>query len=162
MLPRPLEPLGAYARMACLWEVTARKPGNVHRFADFDDVGYLDFAASAMMVGHVFDIIETEGAYRSGQGSTGALIHLAVADTKRVTRTNTNLGTILLLVPLAQARKELTLRHGVVEVLERLTVQDASDAYQAIREARPGGLGRVADQDVSEPPTQTLRQVMAL
>lgn len=34
--------------------------------------------------------------------------------------------------------------------------------YEAIRLAAPGGLGNVAQQDVREEPTQTLRQVMAL
>ena len=36
------------AQIACLLEVTARKPGNVHRFRDFDDVSYLDFVAERL------------------------------------------------------------------------------------------------------------------
>jgi hypothetical protein len=35
------ESVGLFAHLACLWEVTARKPGNVHRYRDFDDVGFL-------------------------------------------------------------------------------------------------------------------------
>ena len=31
---------GAAASLACAWEVTAPKPGNVYRGADFDDVTY--------------------------------------------------------------------------------------------------------------------------
>ncbi len=35
------------SRVACIWEATARKAGNVHRGADFPDVTYADFLASA-------------------------------------------------------------------------------------------------------------------
>ena len=34
---------GLCVQLACVWEATARKPGNVHRYRDFDDVTYLDF-----------------------------------------------------------------------------------------------------------------------
>ena len=40
--------LGLLAQTACIWEATARKPGNVHRFADFDDASYVDFLLSAV------------------------------------------------------------------------------------------------------------------
>ena len=30
-------------RTACVWKVTACKVGNVHRYADFRDLAYLDF-----------------------------------------------------------------------------------------------------------------------
>ncbi len=46
MSPTVLSP-GMVAQVACLLEATARKPGNVHRFRDFDDATYLDFALSA-------------------------------------------------------------------------------------------------------------------
>src|SRR5260221_7570482 len=36
--------------IACVLEATARKPGNVHRFQDFDDLTYLDFLLSASAV----------------------------------------------------------------------------------------------------------------
>ena len=39
--------LGACATLACLWEATAPKPGNVYRGADFDDLTYADFLTSA-------------------------------------------------------------------------------------------------------------------
>jgi triphosphoribosyl-dephospho-CoA synthase len=46
--------------------------------------------------------------------------------------------------------------------LRELTVADATLVYEAIRLAEPGGLGRVEEQDVAEPPTVTLREAMAL
>ena len=47
-------------------------------------------------------------------------------------------------------------------MLAGLDVEDARLTYEAIRLAAPGGLGQVAQQDVQEEPTQTLRQVMSL
>jgi triphosphoribosyl-dephospho-CoA synthase len=51
---------------------------------------------------------------------------------------------------------------GLARVLEDLTVRDAELVYEAIRLAAPGGLGRAPEQDVSERPTRSLREVMAL
>ena len=46
-MPDAALPVGLCAQLACVLEATARKPGNVHRFADFDDVSYLDFVTAA-------------------------------------------------------------------------------------------------------------------
>ena len=77
-------------------------------------------------------------------------------------RTNTNLGILLLLAPLASVAPGEPLPAGLSCVLDTLSVADARAAYEAIRLANPSGLGHVAEQDVAEEPTQTLRQVMAL
>ncbi len=149
-----MPPTGLCAQLACIWEATARKPGNVHRFADFDDVTYLDFLASAAAIAQVLE------AARGRR--VGATVLEGVRATRRVTATNTNLGILLLLAPLAAVQEQEPLRSGVARILADLDVQDARDAYQAIRLALPGGLGRVDEQDVSGEPTQTLRQVMEL
>jgi triphosphoribosyl-dephospho-CoA synthase len=47
-------------------------------------------------------------------------------------------------------------------VLTETTVADAAQVYAAIRHAGPGGLGETATEDVSEAPTVTLREAMAL
>jgi triphosphoribosyl-dephospho-CoA synthase len=60
------------------------------------------------------------------------------------------------------AGRSAALRDGVTEVLAATTVADARDVYAAIRLARPGGLGRAPSQDVSNQPTATLHEVMAL
>ncbi|MFT5302427.1 MAG: triphosphoribosyl-dephospho-CoA synthase, partial [Mariniblastus sp.] len=44
---------GAIATLACLLEVSAPKPGNVHRGADFEDVSFVDFATSAVVLGEM-------------------------------------------------------------------------------------------------------------
>ena len=41
---------GVQATLACLWEATAPKPGNVYRGADFDDLTYADFITSAAVI----------------------------------------------------------------------------------------------------------------
>jgi triphosphoribosyl-dephospho-CoA synthase len=155
--PQP-EPLGLFAQLACLWEASARKPGNVHRFQDFVDVTYLDFIASAVAIGRVFSAV---GDHECAPG-VGAMVLEGVRSTRTVTTTNTNLGILLLLAPLAKASHGIGYPAGVLQVLEELTVADADSVYQAIRLAAPAGLGRAPEQDVSQPPTRTLRQVMAL
>ena len=147
-------PPGLLAQVACILEVTARKPGNVHRFADFADATYLDFLLSAAAIAGPMD-----GARGAGVGAT---ILGAVEATRRVVATNTNLGMILLLAPLAAVPEGVDTRAGVGEVLAATTVEDARLAYRAIRLARPGGLGAAPDQDVAAEPTVTLVAAMRL
>src|SRR6476619_6256717 len=84
---------GMCAQAACILEATARKPGNVHRYADFVDTTYLDFLLSAAAIGPVMD--------RALGRPLGETVLEAVRATRRVTGRNTNLGIILLLAPLA-------------------------------------------------------------
>jgi triphosphoribosyl-dephospho-CoA synthase len=51
---------------------------------------------------------------------------------------------------------------GLKAVLCSLDEADSVAVYQAIRLAAPGGLGRVAEQDVCDEPTLGLRQLMGL
>lgn len=149
-----MPPTGLCAQVACVWEATARKPGNVHRYADFDDLHYVDFLVSAAAIGPV---LETADRRRVGQ-----TVLEAVRATRRVVGTNTNLGIVLLLAPLAAVPAGEALQPGVARVLGDLDVGDAQTVYQAIRLAAPAGLGRVPEQDVADEPTQTLKQVMTL
>jgi triphosphoribosyl-dephospho-CoA synthase len=144
---------GLYAQLACIWEATARKPGNVHRYADFEDTGYLDFLTSAAALGPVLAVAD--------EHPLGDTIFEGVRLTRHVVANNTNLGILLLLAPLAAVAWTVPLQTGLEQVLAGLTEHDAVLTYQAIHMAAPAGLGRVADQDVRDRPTQTLRQVMA-
>jgi len=145
---------GRLAEVACLLEATARKPGNVHRFRDFDDAHYLDFLLGATAIAGPLD-------RASGLG-VGRAIFESVEATRRLVATNTNLGMILLLAPLAAVPAGVPLREGVAVVLEGTTVADAVLAYRAIRLARPGGLGRAGEgeQDVADEPTVPLTEAM--
>ncbi len=146
---------GLCAQIACIWEATARKAGNVHRYRDFADSTYTDFLLSAAAIAPVM----TTACQRRRVGAT---VLDAVRATRRIVGTNTNLGIVLLLAPLASVPPEEDLRSGIERVLAALDVEDARLVYEAIRLASPGGLGRAAEQDVHTEPTQTLRQVMAL
>jgi triphosphoribosyl-dephospho-CoA synthase len=76
---------------------------------------------------------------------------------------NTNLGIVLLCAPLAAAteREAPKLRDGLVAVLDDLDIRDADDAFAAIVQASPAGLGRVERHDVFAAAQVTLRQAMA-
>src|SRR5437867_11833242 len=96
---RALGSIPLHCELACVWEVTARKPGNVHRFRDFEDVGYLDFVTSAAAVAPELGIFSLD----CGQFSLGHRIYRAILATREVAPSNTNLGMVLLLAPLATA-----------------------------------------------------------
>lgn len=145
---------GLCAQIACIWEATARKPGNVHRYRDFADTTYPDFLLSAAAIAPAMTA--------ACQHRVGVTVLEAVRATRRLASTNTNLGIVLLLAPLASVPPKDELRGGVERVLAGLDVEDARRVYEAIRLASPGGLGRAPEQDVRTEPTQTLRQVMAL
>ena len=148
--------IGQCASLACLLEVTAPKAGNVHRSADFADLTFLDFAASAVAIGPVMDAAPANGL--------GATVWSAIQATREVVSTNTNLGTVLLLAPLATAADASDapdLRNGVRQVLSQLDASDAEQVYAAIRLAEPGGMGEVPDNDVFAAPPCDLVSAMA-
>jgi triphosphoribosyl-dephospho-CoA synthase len=146
----------AAGQLACLLEVSAPKPGNVSPGKHFHDTRYEDFLASAVAIGPALAT--------AGERPLGATIRSAMQATARWTRSNTNLGIVLLLAPLARAalRSGGELRERLAAVLAETTLADAAEVYQAIRDARPGGLGEAAAEDVASPPTVTLREAMAL
>ena len=146
---------GQLAEIACLLEVTARKPGNVHRYADLPGLRFVDFLLSAMAIAEPLD--------RATETGVGGAVLAAVEATRRVVSTNTNLGIVLLLAPLAAVAESVDLVPGIERVLAATTVEDAGAVYRAIRLAQPGGLGEVADQDIfAHDPTITLAAVSGL
>lgn len=139
---------------ACLAEIEALKPGNVHRFAGGHRMSVEDFEKSAAAAAPVM-----------GKASlpVGKRILKAVEATKKAVGQNTNLGIVLLAAPLATAaldRENGDLKARVGDILETLTVEDARDAYRGIRMAAPGGLGDVPAHDVAKTPRVTLLEAM--
>ena len=146
--------IGAAFVEACLAELEALKPGNVHRYASGHRMEVDDFVRSA----------EASAAHVAADGlSVGARVRGAVDATLAAVGQNTNLGIVLLCAPLAAAAEGAAreLRGALSSVLDRLDRQDAIDVYAAIAAARPGGLGRAPEQDVHEEPTVSLREAMA-
>ena len=150
------EEIAAAGQLACLLEVSAPKPGNVSPTRPFHDTQYEDFLASAVAIGPALA--------SAGTQPLGVTIGTAVEATVRWTRSNTNLGIVLLLAPLARAaaRGEGDLRSRLARVLDETTTADAAEVYAAIRLARPGGLGQVSAEDVTAAPSVTLREAMGL
>ena len=141
-------------RLACVLEASAAKPGNVHPRAAFPDLTFEDFLHSAEAASPALARAEAIGV--------GRAIFAAVEATRAVVSSNTNLGIVLLIAPLAAVPSGQSLRSGIGEVLDRLTHEDAAWVYRAIRLAQPGGLGTADDQDITDEPTGTLREVMSL
>lgn len=147
----PALEIGQAATLACLLEATIPKPGNVHRGADFENARFEDFVVSAVAIGP---------AMQTASAGVGSAVHAAVRATQSWVGHNTNLGTILLLAPLAAVPPGNSLEAGVARVLDRLDARDAREVYAAIRLAQPGGLGEVDAMDVAETPPPDLLAAM--
>ncbi|MCQ8783166.1 triphosphoribosyl-dephospho-CoA synthase [Mangrovibrevibacter kandeliae] len=149
---------------ACLAELDALKPGNVHRFAGGHAMTVETFeTAAAVTAPHVAD----------HRAEVGARILAAVEATRAAVATNANLGILLLCAPLAAAaerttsgggerQSETALRATLGTVLAALTPRDAATVFRAIALAAPGGLGEAAEHDVRGPPDISLVGAMRL
>lgn len=139
---------------ACLAELDALKPGNVHRHAPDARMSVEDFELSAKVAAPSLSMPMI---------SVGPRIRLAIEATNAIVGHNTNLGIVLLAAPLAQAALDPgdgSLRERVGKVLAGLTVEDAKEAYIAIRRASPGGLGEAREHDIGGEPKVTLLEAM--
>lgn len=159
---KPLDqtwPIAQAVELACILEATAPKVGNVHPAARFADMHFGHFVTSAATIATVF----ADSPHRS----VGELILSAIDATRRRVGCNTNLGTVLLLAPLAVAATQRTntspppttrqLATSTARVLQSLTSEDSRNVYSAIRLAQPGGLGEKTENDIhSEPPDNLL------
>lgn len=166
-LPTTLPPHGAgwAATMACLLEAAAPKPGNVHPAASFPDLTHDDLVAAAIAIGPVLE--------QAAERPLGSVILDAVKQSCSVTRSNANLGMILAIAPLAAVAPDAwpsasdtdsiaALSVVVDGVLGRLDATDTARIWQAIREARPGGMGTTERLDLSGSPPGNMLDAMRL
>ena len=137
---------------ACQMEATARKPGNVHPGARFADLCYQDFVQSAACAAPYIAQACVLGV--------GAAVREAIRATRERVGTNTNLGIALLMAPLAAVPLDRSLTDGIAQVLHALNPLDAALVYEAIGLAQPGGMGKVADGDVTAVPPRDLLWAM--
>jgi triphosphoribosyl-dephospho-CoA synthase len=133
---------------ACLTELQALKPGNVHVFADGHGMVVDDFVKSA----HAASAVIAQPGLAVGQR-----ILNAIEATWSAVGCNTNLGIVLLAAPLIQAAEQQV---PVKLVLDHLTIEDAEFAFRAILKASPAGLGDSPQHDVHNKPSGTLLQAM--
>lgn len=145
---------------ACLAELEALKPGNVHIFADGHGMQVQDFIASAEVSAPA---LCDDQAY--GYRVLGQRILQALQATQAKVGCNTNLGIVLLAAPVVQARlqyPQLSLQASLCQVLQQTTVEDAALVYEGIRLVSPAGMGQRDEHDVSQAPQITLLQAMQL
>ena len=143
-------------KAACMGELEALKPGNIHIFSDGHGMTVQDFIVSAEAASSVI---------AQPYLSLGERILKSVQATQNAVNCNTNLGIILLCAPLIQA----VLQDGEADFLTKLnvvltstTVEDAEYTFAAIRLASPSGLGASTQQDVNQTATDTLGHAMQI
>lgn len=146
--------LAAAFKYACLAELEALKPGNVHIFADGHGMTVQHFLRSA-------DVAAP--AICTPAARVGQRILLATQATMAEVGCNTNLGILLLAAPMLQAAQRAGGQFSMAQlqvVLQGLTVADAQAAYAAIRLANPAGLGQSGQHDVHQDVQVTLLVAM--
>ena len=146
--------VGYFAQLAAVAEVCAPKAGNVHPQTAFDDTTWLDFVASSLAIRSALDLATQTGV--------GNAVLASVQATQQAVGQNTNLGMILLMAPMCAVPLSIDLASGIDDVLASLTENDTTSVYEAIRMAKPGGLGRTRQFDVAEPPACGLLEAMAV
>ena len=141
-------------KAACMAELEALKPGNVHIFADGHGMTVQDFIVSADAVSEVI---------AQPHLSLGERILQSVQATQNAVKMNSNLGIILLCAPLIQAKLHLNgtgLQANIHAVLGGTNIGDAEACFAAIQLANPAGLGAVDAHDVYQSADCTLQQAM--
>ena len=148
------EQLAIAFKAACMAELEALKPGNVHIFADGHNMTVQDFMLSAKAASAVI---------AQPHLSLGQRILHSVQATQDAVKINTNLGIILLCAPLIHAALQAHEADFLIQlknVLANTTITDAEQSFAAIRLANPAGLGESAQHDVNQAATCTLLAAM--
>lgn len=154
-------------QLASALEVSAYpKPGNVHRTSDLDGKKFQRFITGSVVIGPSLREAVDRGA-DAGRGKIevsdvqiGRAIRDGVNATKGWAGENTNLGTLLLLIPLASAASMTAakesefetekLRENLSDILKSSGSEDALNVYRAISIANAGGMGKVDRLSVRE------------
>jgi len=135
--------VAAAAQLACLLEATAPKPGNVSPGRSFADASYADYLASAAAIGGPLIGVGTR--------PLGKTVRLAIEATACWTRSNTNLGIVLLLAPLARA---------AVENEVGIHFQPMAGGFRA-KTSETASQGDGSDNEVGTPFRAATRRVLA-
>ena len=145
------------------------KPGNVHRTRNFPDMVFEDFLISGIVTGDIIRkaaiqaSLNIKGETNYCNAEVGKYILEAVNETDKWIKNNTNLGIMMMEVPIAQAaaisNNFSEIRDNIGKLLKDTTVEDAINLYDAINIADAGGMGDQEDYDVqSENAKEELRE----
>ena len=164
--------VGNSVRVAIELECSAIKVGNVHPHASFRDMNHAQFVCAAKAIGESVDNCNSQ--------SVGDIVLKSVQAMILAVGTNTSLGTILLMAPLVVATNHLVtnrtltnrmgsdedhqsnLKANVHRALSNLTPEDSHNIYEAIRTARPSGLGVSKSMDLRDPAPENILDAMKL
>lgn len=146
------------AQIASILEVSGYpKPGNVHRNRDFEDMVFEDFLISGVVIGETIEkaAISALTAKKKDDFSKvniGKYILEAVKKTDKWIANNTNLGIIMMCIPIACGAAISNdfdeLQNNIGFLMENTTVEDAVNLYDAINLADAGGMGDQEEFDV--------------
>ena len=148
-------PLSLFYWNACVQELTALKPGNVHCYAEGHDMTVEQFLISAFVTAPIMSNSEL---------TLGSLVYESVRVTQDAIGKNTNLGIILLCAPIAYSAlhdHSKGLRETLVEALNNSDKNDAQLILDAICLAAPSGLGESETHNVYDPATAGIREIMS-
>lgn len=143
------------AQIASCLEVSGfPKPGNVHRTRDYDDMVFEDFLISGVVIGDTIrELAENTDENNLSKTELGKYILEAVLETDKWIANNTNLGIVMLMIPIsasaAISNNFNELRENIVKLMENTTVEDAINLYKAINIADAGGMGEQDEYDVA-------------
>jgi triphosphoribosyl-dephospho-CoA synthase len=136
--------VGQQIQAAILMEASTIKIGNVHPNASFVDMEYEHFVHAADAIGRSIDRCLADPSGIACQPTVGVLVVEATKAMMDHVGRNTSLGTILLIAPLIGCKDRRQLKSR----LSALTPEDSAHVYEAIRMAKPGGIGMSDAHDV--------------
>ena len=143
------------AQIASVLEVSGwPKPGNVHRTRNYDDMVFEDFVISGVVIGNTMEEVANQAKTIDdlSKAELGRYILQAVNETDKWIETNTNLGIMMMCIPIAAAAAISNsfdeIQENVGRLMDATTVDDAVNLYDAINVADAGGMGDQEEFDV--------------
>ena len=129
------------AQIASVLEVSGwPKPGNVHRTRNYDDMVFQDFAISAVVIGDTMEevALQSKEIDDLSNAELGKYILQAVNETNKWIETNTNLGIMMMCIPIAAAASISNDFNEIQDNVGRL--MDATTVCRCWRNGRPRGI----------------------
>ena len=143
------------AQIASVLEVSGwPKPGNVHRTRNYDDMVFQDFVISGVVIGDTMEEVASQAKEIDdlSNAELGKYILQAVNETNKWIETNTNLGIMMMCIPIAASAAISNsfdeIQENVGRFMDATTVEDAVNLYDAINVADAGGMGDQEEFDV--------------
>ena len=143
------------AQIASVLEVSGwPKPGNVHRTRNYNDMVFQDFIISGVVIGNTMEELASQSKEIDdlSKAELGKFILQAVKETDKWVEINTNLGIMMMCIPIAASASISNgfdeLQENVGLLMDATTVDDAVNLYDAINVADAGGMGDQEEFDV--------------